>query len=67
MSDDGIQAWAPMEVVEALLARAEDAEAAIQRARELCVKAKYQGVDGTDEYVFVNARDVLRALDGPDE
>ena len=35
MSDDGIQVWAPMEVVEGLLARAEKAEAAIQRVREL--------------------------------
>lgn len=36
MSDGGVQAWAPMEVVEGLLARAEKAEAAIERVRELC-------------------------------
>ena len=33
--DDGIQAWAPIEVVEGLLKRAEQAEAAIQRVRNL--------------------------------
>ena len=33
--DDGIQAWAPIEVVEGLLKRAEQAEAAIERVREL--------------------------------
>lgn len=33
--DDGIQAWAPIEVVEGLLKRAENAEAAIERVREL--------------------------------
>ena len=33
--DDGIQAWAPIEVVEGLLKRAEQAEAAIARVREL--------------------------------
>ena len=34
--DDGIQAWAPIEVVEGLLKRAEQAEAAIQRVRDVC-------------------------------
>ena len=33
--DDGIQAWAPIEVVEGLFKRAEQAEAAIARVREL--------------------------------
>lgn len=40
MSDDGTQVWAPMEVVEALLARAEKAETAIERVRELCAEAR---------------------------
>lgn len=35
MTDDGIKVWAPMEVVEPLLARAEKAEAAIMRVREV--------------------------------
>ena len=34
--DDGIQAWAPIEVVEGLLKRAERAEAAIARVRDVC-------------------------------
>ena len=34
--DDGIQAWAPIEVVEGLLKRAEQAEPAIQRVRDVC-------------------------------
>lgn len=33
--DDGIQAWAPIEVVEGLFKRAEQAEAAVARVREL--------------------------------
>ena len=33
--DDGIQAWAPIEVVEGLLKRAEQAESALARVREL--------------------------------
>ena len=34
--DDGIQAWAPIEVVEGLLKRAERVEAAIARVRDVC-------------------------------
>ena len=36
IDDDGIQAWAPIEVVEGLLKRAEQAEAAIARVRDVC-------------------------------
>ena len=56
MSDDGIQVWAPMEVVEGLLARAEKAEAAIQRVREVC--------DGVEPDHSVWCGDILDALEG---
>lgn len=57
--DDGIQAWAPIEVVEGLLKRAEQAEAAIQRASD--------DFDNVAAYCagYVDAlRRVRRALDG---
>ena len=68
MSDDGIQVWAPMEVVEGLLARAEKAEAAIQRVRELCDN-KQREVEESDPLfgppLTLTVPDVLRALDVP--
>ena len=62
MSDDGIQVWAPMEVVEALLARAEKAEAAIQRVRD--IQQRYVSVS-RDEMSQTDALGAIgRVLDG---
>ena len=60
--DDGIQAWAPIEVVEGLLKRAERAEAAIARVREVPA-SQIVGSDGHVRDMLLRA-DVLRALDG---
>ena len=63
--DDGIQAWAPIEVVEGLLKRAEQTEAAIERVRDVCDRiwddARYAHKYGFLEVV----REVRYALDGP--
>ena len=62
--DDGIQAWAPIEVVEGLLKRAEQAEAAIARVRDVCDRiwddARYAHKYGFLEVV----REVRYALEG---
>ena len=60
--DDGIQAWAPIEVVEGLLKRAEQAEAAIQRVREVPA-SQIVGSDGHVRDMLLRA-DVLNALEG---
>ena len=64
MSDDGTQVWAPMEVVEGLLARAEQAEAALQRVRKVKRRTKNIYKDGFDVGWNACLAAVLRALDG---
>ncbi len=66
MSDDGIQAWAPMEVVEALLARAEKAEAAIERVRDVCADQRIWAEYGPDADLVdaVTVESIFTALDG---
>ena len=62
--DDGIQAWAPIEVVEGLLKRAEQAEATIQRVRRRA-EGPTPAVQGDWMAGYASAmRDVLRALEG---
>lgn len=68
MSEPEVQAWAPMEVVESLLARAEKAEVAIQRVRDVCAD-KYVGPPTEYGEGFQNGYNdalaqVLHALNG---
>ena len=65
--DDGIQAWAPIEVVEGLLKRAEQAEAAIQRVRDVCdlFQRRYDSsIRHPTDVPAVAIVAVRRALDG---
>lgn len=62
--DDGIQAWAPIEVVEWLLKRAEQAEADIQRVREECARIPYNGNAAWTAGYTAACQRVRRALDG---
>jgi len=65
--DDGIQAWAPIEVVEGLLKRAEQAEAAIQRVRDVCdlFQRRYDSsIRHPTDIPAVAIVAVRRALDG---
>ena len=55
--DDGIQAWAPIEVVEGLLKRAEQAEAAIARVLEW-------HAERCDECNDTGPCQTIRAIDG---
>lgn len=67
MSDnDGIQAWAPIEVVEGLLKRAEQAEAKIQRVREVCADQCFWAEHGPDAGLVnaVTVESILDALEG---
>lgn len=65
--DDGIQAWAPIEVVEGLLKRAEQAEAAIARVRDVCdlwQRRHDSSIRHPADIPAVAIVAVLRALDG---